>query len=118
MELPLKIIVRGYSWTVVPITWRGRRSGASKLKIKEMERILRRTLLLAGKLQPRRLRQETPGGRHGGRCRMAQIWTPPSRRRVRRSRGAENSIKPPRFSPALSDYAARLNPAHSTTTGW
>ncbi|MFY9728759.1 MAG: glycosyltransferase family 2 protein [Bryobacteraceae bacterium] len=36
VELPLKIIVRGYSWTVVPITWRGRRSGASKLKIKEM----------------------------------------------------------------------------------
>jgi len=36
VELPLKIIVRGYSWTVVPITWRSRRSGASKLKIKEM----------------------------------------------------------------------------------
>jgi dolichol-phosphate mannosyltransferase len=36
VELPLKIIVRGYSWTVVPITWRNRRSGISKLKIKEM----------------------------------------------------------------------------------
>lgn len=36
VELPLKTIVRGYSWTVVPITWRNRRSGASKLKIKEM----------------------------------------------------------------------------------
>jgi dolichol-phosphate mannosyltransferase len=36
VELPLKIIVRGYSWTSVPITWRNRRSGLSKLKIKEM----------------------------------------------------------------------------------
>jgi dolichol-phosphate mannosyltransferase len=36
VELPLKIIVRGYSWTVVPITWRNRRSGISKLKIREM----------------------------------------------------------------------------------
>lgn len=36
IELPLKIIVRRYSWTVVPITWRNRRSGTSKLKLKEM----------------------------------------------------------------------------------
>jgi dolichol-phosphate mannosyltransferase len=36
VELPLKIIVRGYSWTTTPITWRNRRSGISKLKIKEM----------------------------------------------------------------------------------
>jgi dolichol-phosphate mannosyltransferase len=36
IELPLKTIVRGYSWTVTPITWRNRRFGESKLKIKEM----------------------------------------------------------------------------------
>ena len=36
VELPLKAIVRGYSWTVIPITWRNRRTGESKLKIKEM----------------------------------------------------------------------------------
>ena len=36
VELPLKAIVRGYSWTVVPITWRNRRSGVAKLKLKEM----------------------------------------------------------------------------------
>ena len=36
VELPLKAIVRGYSWTVMPITWRNRRVGQSKLKIKEM----------------------------------------------------------------------------------
>jgi dolichol-phosphate mannosyltransferase len=36
VELPLKTIVRGYSWTVTPITWRNRRSGASKLNIREM----------------------------------------------------------------------------------
>ncbi len=36
VELPLKAIVRGYSWTVIPITWRNRRTGEAKLKIKEM----------------------------------------------------------------------------------
>jgi len=36
VEIPLKAIVRGYSWTVIPITWRNRRTGTPKLKIKEM----------------------------------------------------------------------------------
>ena len=36
VELPLKAIVRGYTWTVIPITWRNRRQGVAKLKIKEM----------------------------------------------------------------------------------
>jgi dolichol-phosphate mannosyltransferase len=36
VELPLKAIVRGYTWTVIPITWRNRRSGVAKLKLKEM----------------------------------------------------------------------------------
>jgi len=36
VELPLKAIVRGYSWTTMPITWRNRRTGAAKLKLSEM----------------------------------------------------------------------------------
>jgi dolichol-phosphate mannosyltransferase len=36
VELPLKAIVRGFSWVVIPITWRNRRSGVAKLKMKEM----------------------------------------------------------------------------------
>jgi dolichol-phosphate mannosyltransferase len=36
VELPLKAITRGYSWVSVPITWRNRRHGQSKLRIKEM----------------------------------------------------------------------------------
>jgi dolichol-phosphate mannosyltransferase len=36
VELPLKAIVRGYSWTVIPITWRNRKAGEAKFKIKEM----------------------------------------------------------------------------------
>jgi len=36
VELPLKAIVRGYRWTVIPITWRNRRTGMAKLKIREM----------------------------------------------------------------------------------
>lgn len=36
VEMPLKAIVRGYSWTVIPITWRNRRHGTAKLKLREM----------------------------------------------------------------------------------
>ncbi len=36
VEIPLKAIVRGFTWTTIPITWRNRRSGTAKLKIKEM----------------------------------------------------------------------------------
>jgi dolichol-phosphate mannosyltransferase len=36
IEIPLKAIVRGYTWKMIPITWRNRRSGLSKLKIDEM----------------------------------------------------------------------------------
>jgi dolichol-phosphate mannosyltransferase len=36
LELPLKAIVRGYSYTVLPNSWRNRKAGESKLKIKEM----------------------------------------------------------------------------------
>ena len=36
VELPLKAIVRGYDFAVIPITWRNRRTGIAKLKIKEM----------------------------------------------------------------------------------
>ena len=36
VELPLKAIVRGYNFSVIPITWRNRRHGVAKLKIKEM----------------------------------------------------------------------------------
>jgi dolichol-phosphate mannosyltransferase len=36
VELPLKAITRGYSWISVPITWRNRRTGKSKLCLKEM----------------------------------------------------------------------------------
>jgi dolichol-phosphate mannosyltransferase len=36
LEMPLKAIVRGYSYTVLPNSWRNRKYGESKLKIKEM----------------------------------------------------------------------------------
>ncbi|MFC1849717.1 glycosyltransferase family 2 protein [candidate division CSSED10-310 bacterium] len=36
VELPLKIIARGYSYTVVPNSWTNRKTGESKLKVKEM----------------------------------------------------------------------------------
>jgi dolichol-phosphate mannosyltransferase len=36
VELPLKAIIRGFSWTTIPITWRNRRTGVAKLKLREM----------------------------------------------------------------------------------
>jgi len=36
VEIPLKAIIRGYSFAVIPITWRNRRHGIAKLKIREM----------------------------------------------------------------------------------
>jgi dolichol-phosphate mannosyltransferase len=36
VELPLKAIVRGYSWALTPISWENRKHGVAKLKIKEM----------------------------------------------------------------------------------
>lgn len=36
VEMPLKAIVRGYSYKILPISWTNRRAGESKLKIKEM----------------------------------------------------------------------------------
>jgi dolichol-phosphate mannosyltransferase len=36
VELPLKAIVRGHSYGVIPITWRNRKAGTSKLNMQEM----------------------------------------------------------------------------------
>jgi len=36
LEMPLKAIVRGYTFTVLPNSWTNRKHGQSKLKIKEM----------------------------------------------------------------------------------
>lgn len=36
VEMPLKAIIRGYSYAVIPICWENRRTGISKLKLQEM----------------------------------------------------------------------------------
>ncbi len=36
VEIPLKAIVRGFSYTITPISWQNRKYGEAKLKIKEM----------------------------------------------------------------------------------
>ena len=36
VEMPLKAIARGYSHVTIPITWQNRKTGISKLKLKEM----------------------------------------------------------------------------------
>ena len=36
VELPLKAVVRGHSYKIVPISWTNRKAGVSKLKLQEM----------------------------------------------------------------------------------
>jgi len=36
VEMPLKAVVRGYTYAIVPVTWTNRRYGVSKLKLQEM----------------------------------------------------------------------------------
>jgi dolichol-phosphate mannosyltransferase len=36
VELPLKAIIRGYNFAIIPISWTNRKTGISKLKIREM----------------------------------------------------------------------------------
>ena len=36
VEIPLKAVIRGYSWTIIPISWRNRSKGVAKLKLREM----------------------------------------------------------------------------------
>ena len=36
VELPLKAIVRGHSYAIIPISWTNRKEGVSKLKLQEM----------------------------------------------------------------------------------
>jgi dolichol-phosphate mannosyltransferase len=36
VEMPLKAIIRGFSFAIIPITWTNRQTGVSKLKLKEM----------------------------------------------------------------------------------
>jgi dolichol-phosphate mannosyltransferase len=75
VELPLKAIVRGHTFGVIPISWRNRTSGTSKLKIQEMgsryafivlyaflERHLSRGDYLRPELRDDGSRQEAPVG--------------------------------------------------------
>ena len=48
VEIPFKAIVRGFSWTVIPVTRRNRRVGAAKLKIKEMEVVTSSSAFMSG----------------------------------------------------------------------
>ena len=36
VELPIKAIIRGYTWKVVPVSWKNRTKGVAKLKLREM----------------------------------------------------------------------------------
>ncbi len=38
VEIPLKAIVRGFSYATVPVNWYGRKSGVSKYKFRELQR--------------------------------------------------------------------------------
>ena len=78
VELPLKAIVRGFSWTVMPITWRNRKTGEPKLKIREMgSRYLLTVLYVWLEKRVSRAAHVTPETDPGSRQRAAKIpWLP------------------------------------------
>ena len=45
LEIPLKIIIRNFSYKIIPISWTGRKKGTSKFKIKELGSMYLFTLL-------------------------------------------------------------------------
>ena len=45
LELPLKVILRNYTYKVIPISWKGRKIGVSKFKIKELSSMYLFTLI-------------------------------------------------------------------------
>ena len=79
VELPLKAIVRGNSYAIVPISWRNRRAGESKLRLQEMGSRYAYMVLMVflehhlsrgdyrrpgpSPLEPRRWRAGAPGAR-------------------------------------------------------
>jgi len=82
VELPLKAVVRGSSYAIVPISWRNRRTGESKLRLQEMGSRYAYMVLMVflehhlsrgdyrrpgrGPLEPRRWRAGAPGARAPG----------------------------------------------------
>jgi dolichol-phosphate mannosyltransferase len=36
VEIPLKAVIRGHSYGIIPVSWRGRTTGTSKLGLQEM----------------------------------------------------------------------------------
>jgi dolichol-phosphate mannosyltransferase len=69
VELPLKAIVRGFSYAVVPVSWYGREAGVSKLTLREMGRKYLFTVLyiwlekhlLADEYATSRMAKQIPG---------------------------------------------------------
>ncbi len=86
VELPLKTIVRGYSWTVMPITWRNRRTRRRQTEAQGDGQPLLVHLLvcMAGEvLQPRRLPQAA------GISRSVRFRNPDRRREFRACLGGD-----------------------------
>ena len=45
LELPLKIISRNYKFSIIPISWKNRKTGVAKFKIKELSSMYLFTLI-------------------------------------------------------------------------
>jgi dolichol-phosphate mannosyltransferase len=91
VELPLKAVVRGFSYAIVPISWHNRKSGESKLKLQEMgSRYLFIVLLAFLEYHLTRGDYRRPGATGGGRWRAgrpgARIYSEPQRERAEASR--------------------------------
>jgi dolichol-phosphate mannosyltransferase len=83
VELPLKAIVRGHSYGIIPITWRNRTAGTSKLSMQEMGSrylfIVLYALLERYLSRGDYLRPDYRGEQHGARERRLPLRESPRR---------------------------------------
>jgi dolichol-phosphate mannosyltransferase len=91
VELPLKAIVRGYSYGVVPITWTNRTAGESKLGLREMGSRYAFIVLLAFLEHHLTRGDYRRAGYHDYRPPATGHVAPRVTRRLRRSRAADQA---------------------------
>jgi dolichol-phosphate mannosyltransferase len=91
VELPLKAIIRGHSYAIVPISWRNRASGESKLGLREMGSRYAFIVLLAFLEHHLTRGDYRRAGYHDYRPPATGHVAPRVTRRLKRSRAADHA---------------------------
>ena len=93
VELPLKAVIRGHSYAIVPISWTNRKSGESKLGLREMGSRYAFIVLLAFLEHHLTRGDYRRAGYHDYRPPAIGHVAPRVTRRLRRSRAADHHVR-------------------------